>query len=438
MKVDKETEVKDSKFIYRQNTPEHKRELTYDYKRCNGCTLCIKLCPEEALEPGPLHEIATGLDAPPVLVDADKCSFCGMCAALCPVHAMNMTIDDQDILTMEEYPNLDLHIDVNTSCLPCMLCEKTCPQDAIELNLDLPKKEDIAPFEEEHKGSINIDMDKCNYCGVCAEFCDALVLVEKEEDAVTPVDMLPFQDLVVDESKCDYCKICEDLCPEDAIKVEGELRIDKIPEIKGSITIDESKCAHSGWCMKICPYEAVETGPPFEGEIELIERNLGECDPIGCHACFNVCPTNAWYIPKEGKIAVDKDLCIHCGACEEACHLDAIKVTRSQVHHTSLSERPWTESWREAIEAIQTGILERPELERTLSPPEKKHEVIEHVPAIPEIDEKLLAQTKTKIQPLLSALNDIKTRRLWEKEEMQAAPAKILERTVKKQKKVPQ
>ncbi len=68
-------EVEDSHIKCKQKTAETEKILDYDYKKCAGCTVCVVLCPKQALQEGPLKEIATGLDAPPILIDVDACVF---------------------------------------------------------------------------------------------------------------------------------------------------------------------------------------------------------------------------------------------------------------------------------------------------------------------------------------------------------------------------
>ncbi|MCJ7444757.1 MAG: 4Fe-4S dicluster domain-containing protein [Methanotrichaceae archaeon] len=94
IEIKKDMEVDDSHIICKQKTDETEKILDYDYKRCAGCTICIVLCPKKALQEGPLKEIATGLDAPPILIDIDECVFCGMCVNFCPVRAFKMTINE--------------------------------------------------------------------------------------------------------------------------------------------------------------------------------------------------------------------------------------------------------------------------------------------------------------------------------------------------------
>ena len=46
---------------------------------------------------------------------------------------------------------------------------------------------------------------------------------------------------------------------------------------------------------------------------------------VGCGACQEACPGEAIEI-KDGKAVVDEDKCLSCGACEGECPQEAIKV----------------------------------------------------------------------------------------------------------------
>src|SRR3989304_10565112 len=161
LEVTVDSEVDGTHFLFTQKTSKSKKVLDYDYKRCNGCGICIEICPRKAIEAGPIIEIATGLDAPPVIVDHTKCSFCGMCAAFCPVRAFRMTLNDKDIFELAEFPHLDSGVIFNDKCLPCLLCVKACPEEAISVEFTFPKKETAAPFKSGRKGEIEVDMKKC-------------------------------------------------------------------------------------------------------------------------------------------------------------------------------------------------------------------------------------------------------------------------------------
>jgi 4Fe-4S ferredoxin len=428
LEVAVDSEVSGSHFLFTQRTGKSKKLLDYDYKRCNGCGICIDICPKKCIEPGPLIEIATGLDAPPVIIDHTRCSFCGMCASFCPVRAVRMTRDGKDILELEEFPHLDSSVIFNDKCLPCLICRKSCPEEAISVEFTFPKKETLAPFKPGKKGEIEIDMKKCTLCGLCADLCPAFILVEKKPEAN---DLMPFQDLLVEKEKCDYCGLCVPFCPEDAIKVKGDFDIEEIkkivPKITGNIKVDDDKCTRCGWCQAVCPYDAAVVTKPFEGEISLIDAKLKGCDPVGCHGCFNVCPSKAWVIPPDKKIDVVRDFCTYCGACEKACHVKAIGVKRTKAKHTGLPEKSWAEDWKRAIDCLTTGERERPDISRTLSV-EKEARKKEEPIVKPEIDAGMRELIDKRIERITSVLGTKQVRRAWEKKDAEQAVVEIKKR----------
>lgn len=428
LEVAVENAVNDSHFLFTQRTGKSKKLLDYDYKRCNGCGICIDVCPKKAIEPGPLIEIATGLDAPPVIIDHTRCSFCGMCASFCPVKAIRMTWDGKDILGLENFPHLDSSVVFNDKCFPCLICKRSCPEEAISVEFTFPKKELLAPFKAGKKGDIEIDMKKCTLCGLCAEFCPAFMMVEKKSKAD---DLLPFQDILVEKEKCDYCGLCVPFCPEEAIKVNGDFDPEEIkkivPKITGTIKVDDNKCTRCGWCQAVCPYDAALVTKPFEGDIELIETKLKGCDPVGCHGCFNVCPSKAWIIPSNKKIDIVRDFCTYCGACEKACHVKAIGVKRIKAKHTPLLESPWMQDWKKAIDCITTGQRNRPDISNTLrveKAARKKEETI----VKPEIDTKLRDLVDKRIKSITSVLGKKQVRRAWEMKDTEKAVGEIRKR----------
>jgi 4Fe-4S ferredoxin len=86
----------------------------------------------------------------------------------------------------------------------------------------------------------------------------------------------------------------------------------------------------------ICPRDAAKVEKVFEGELTL---DTGKC-PSGCSTCVDVCPCNALYLPlveeaghKPGKLAYNKDFCMYCGACVNACPADGpLRMKRSKIN----------------------------------------------------------------------------------------------------------
>jgi len=360
-----------------------------------------------------------------------------------------------DFIRQEQYPRLLAEAQPNEKCLPCLLCEPVCPTGAIKVTFN-KTREDYGPLRSGIKGNIAADSEKCNLCGRCARFCKAFLLLDRDatERAKDPRNLKPYEQLLVDEELCDYCGLCVPLCPEEAIAVEGEPLPVKLLEganggaaedkkyfekdsetgFKGNIEVDRDLCIGCGKCAQICPYEAMDIKKPFEGEIRLIEKNLVRCDPLGCQACFNVCPAKCWYVDERGKAAPVKDQCIFCGACEKACPVSAIQVERSDVRHTEIKETPWAEEWKQAISAIKTGERLRPDVSGAVSPPEIERQPMP-APEKPKIDEQLLRLVDEALEPLEGLLSKAKVRQILEKEPPEEASRKIVQRLQKEKEK---
>jgi 4Fe-4S ferredoxin len=338
-----------------------------------------------------------------------------------------------DFIKQEQYPRLLAEAKLNEKCLPCLLCEPVCPTGAINVSFN-KTREDDGPLRSGINGKIAVDSEKCNLCGRCAKFCKAFLLLDRDEKerAKDPRNLVPYEQLLVDEELCDYCGLCVSLCPEEAIKVEGEpLDVAGVPEgekeFAGKIEIDQDLCIGCGRCAQVCPYEAMDIKKPFVGEIKMVEKNLVRCDPLGCQACFNVCPAKCWYVDERGKAAPVKDQCIFCGACEKACPVSAIAVERSDVSHTEIKETPWAEEWKQAISAIKTGERLRPDVSGAVSPPEIERQPMP-APEKPKIDPELLRLVDEALSPLEDLLKKPKVRQILEKEPAEEAIRKIGER----------
>ncbi len=336
----------------------------------------------------------------------------------------------KDFRNLEQYPKLVAEAVPSEKCLPCVLCEPVCPTKAIKVTFD-KTREDFGPLRKGIEGKISIDLEKCNLCGRCARFCPAFLLMEKGEKEKEPRELVPYEQLLVDEELCDYCGLCAALCPEEAIKVEGKpLDLKEEFEFKGTIEIDKELCIGCGRCALVCPYEAVEAKKPFEGEIRLIEKNLVKCDPLGCQACFNVCPAKCWYVDERGKAAPVKEQCIFCGACALACPVSAIEVKRTGVSTTEVKETPWAEEWKDAISSIITGERQRPDVSKAVAPPDIERPPLP-APEKPKVEPELLRLVEERLKPLEPMLRKPKVRSIVERETPEEASAKIVERLKK-------
>lgn len=104
------------------------------------------------------------------------------------------------------------------------------------------------------------------------------------------------------------------------------------------MVIDIDKCWGCKACQVACKQE--HGIPEGSGNIDVIkieqrdEQNNLYCDfiPVLCNQCdspecMEVCPTEAIYRDDEGLVALNRDLCITCGACVEACSYGGVHIT---------------------------------------------------------------------------------------------------------------
>ncbi|MFX1565645.1 MAG: 4Fe-4S dicluster domain-containing protein [Promethearchaeota archaeon] len=346
----------DTNIRYNWKTSLLNKNLKYDLSRCVGCSLCLP-CPWDAIALGPVQEIAAGRleGAPLILIDEDKCTFCGLCDSACLFNAIEARFDD--IPADKQYSRLKgKHELDDEKCAPCVLCAKICPRDAITVDVKVTPKLQLVTYKNleaakrvaegkpDAKGTINIDENKCTWCGLCELLCPECIRIYWSEEKPKPPDFIPAVGIRIDTTQCDYCGLCEKICPSDAVKVTSESapkRTIKDPIVEGSMTIDNGLCVDCTLCAEKCPYDALDVSLPLTGEIKI--ENLEKCDPTGCVNCFNICPTKAIYpTGDKDKIAINKDICVFCGACENACPESVLKVTRDSYHLSQIEKaRDW-------------------------------------------------------------------------------------------------
>ncbi|MCE5297382.1 MAG: 4Fe-4S binding protein [Methanoregulaceae archaeon] len=329
--------------IQEQKLLQQVSNLILNSEVCTGCGICVEACPEEAIALGLVGATRRGAVAyaAPVDIDEVKCSYCGVCVVMCPFNALTLKIDGEErlpIVEKEGFPQYDMVADIDDEkCVRCTICEEVCPRDAIDR--DVPEFEGTRPDAKERqlaiksKTTFKVDDEKCTLCGICGALCPAITVKHKPFTAESgKVE----GEVVWDETKCDACKVCVEACPEECITVEREVESDKI---EGQVDIDQKMCCTCTWCSRSCPTEAITVEKIFEGDIEF---HAEKC-PGGCSTCVEICPANAIYLPSsvpagqmkgkmEPTIAVNKDFCILCGACVNACPgEDIIRLHRTGI-----------------------------------------------------------------------------------------------------------
>jgi len=210
-------------------------------------------------------------------------------------------------------------------CIGCRICEKICPEEAVT-----PLPAVIRNGRLVRKGYVDIDVDKCTFCGECVVLCplNAIKIEMDGKEVVQVVENEVFPILVkrieVDVNKCDpVCKlVCQESCPTEAVQVVVEREEPSGEQKIVEVSIDKQRCIFCKQCEVACPRDAIHVIKPISGFIE-IDTSL--C-PEGCQVCVDVCPSKAIDLDERGKPEVTREFCIYCGACQEVCPEKAIKV----------------------------------------------------------------------------------------------------------------
>lgn len=225
---------------------ERKTLGAYDILRinrnsCIGCSICVKICPQEAINiskavvwEGKIRE--KGI----IDLDLGKCTFCGACAVLCPVNAIERTRNGNlmiPVVDSEVFPTLLKNVTVYIDkCDPsCMFaCKESCPTGAITITSEKDTTGKVSKI-------LNVDVDdkKCIFCQKCEMACPkAAIRVAK-----------PFQGSIDMKTELcpKNCQACVEICPSKAIKFEGT-----------GVKIEKEYCIYCGACQQVCPEKAVQ------------------------------------------------------------------------------------------------------------------------------------------------------------------------------------
>ncbi|MEA2070036.1 MAG: 4Fe-4S binding protein [Asgard group archaeon] len=187
---------KANKVITERKTNYTTTSLILDVDKCQGCNLCWTICPQYAIERGPIGASIRGrTNTPPIRINYYRCVFCGLCAYICPFNALKLEINGKPAQKIREgvsIPKLEgdlvqcqktgeivkksyegeiiLHEEKCPS--GCSTCIDVCPSRCIELPLASKDK----PWENDHK--LQVNHEDCLFCGACVFACPSPGAIE--------------------------------------------------------------------------------------------------------------------------------------------------------------------------------------------------------------------------------------------------------------------
>jgi len=318
----------------------------------NGRTYCNVICPV-----GTALSFLSRIAVFRLVFDSNKCTKCKVCERGCKASC----IDSES-----------MKID-NSRCVNCFNCIENCKFGAIQYSLNGLTK----PAEKKEAATNNVaNPPKANQNGVTrrdlisvfgamavAETIQAPLLyvdggLAKIEDKkiptrktpVVPPGALGAENL---KSHCTACQLCVSACPNGVLRPSSSLATFMQPEMSFERGYCRPECTE---CSRVCPSSAIKpitaadkTAVSIGTAVWINDNCVVNRDGVQCSNCEHHCPTGAIQLiaidPDDSKSlktpAIDKELCIGCGACEYVCParpFSAIYVEGNIRHHTVLKE----------------------------------------------------------------------------------------------------
>lgn len=178
----------------------------------------------------------------------------------------------------------------------------------------------------------------------------AAITDKKIPDRATPIVPPGAQSLRHMAQHCTGCQLCVSVCPNDVLRPSTKLTTLMQPEASYERGYCRPECVK---CSEVCPAGAILKITPADksaiqiGHAVWVKDNcVPLTDGVECGNCARHCPTGAITMvasdpedPYSPKIpAVNTELCIGCGACENLCParpFSAIYV-EGHTHHRTI------------------------------------------------------------------------------------------------------
>lgn len=303
----------------------------------NGRTYCNTICPV-----GTVLGFFSRFSWMKPVIDTDKCVNCGLCGRNCKaacIDTKNHTID-------------------YSRCVSCMDCLEKCHTHAIRYG----RMKKAEPVTSESK---TVDTSRRTFLtgvGVLAATAAvraqektvdgglAAITDKKIPDRATPIVPPGAQSLRHMAQHCTGCQLCVSVCPNDVLRPSTKLTTLMQPEASYERGYCRPECVK---CSEVCPAGAILRITPADksaiqiGHAVWVKDNcVPLTDGVECGNCARHCPTGAITMvasdpedPYSPKIpAVNTELCIGCGACENLCParpFSAIYV-EGHTHHRTI------------------------------------------------------------------------------------------------------
>lgn len=309
-------------------------------------------------------------------IDTEKCRRCGLCGKACKSSCIDM----------------DKHQIDYSRCVVCMDCLENCKEGAIRYgfrygrakspgslpqnqkqhqNLNLNNKYTKNSNKNNDKNmdklgsseSVKSDSSRRGFISATALLAVTLAKAQnnslknrlaperkhrtmQRETRIVPAGSVSLKHF---SNHCTACQLCVNTCPNDVLRPSSRLESFMQPEMSFERGYCRPECSK---CSEVCPAGAIRRITPEEkSSIQIghavidLELCVVNTDGVRCGNCAKHCPSGAILMvlsdrnnPKSLRIpAVNEDVCIGCGACENLCPSSpypAIHIEGHEVHKT--------------------------------------------------------------------------------------------------------
>ena len=243
-------------------------------------------------------------------------------------------------------------------CVGCQIGPAVCPHEALT-HVDAVLEDGRMSVKQ----LVDVDADKCVFCGECVEMCplnaiDMTVNGEVENPVIT-YEAFPTltQSTVFNKDTFDWTRkdFVIDNCPTNVISYDKKEK---------TLVVDDSHCIRCRQC-EVASDGAFIVQQPWKGSVKLQREKCVE----GCLACADICPTRALHVDEAGELVLADYYCIKCGACMQICpvkpEIEEFEVVaedygvKKVVKHQRITNAPelpvLVERWRVAHSEVHSG-----------------------------------------------------------------------------------
>jgi len=273
-----------------------------------GRFFCNTLCPA-----GALLGLISKFSVFRIKISKEKCNSCGLCSNVCKAGCIDCGAKKID----------------NETCIYCFNCLDSCKKDGIKYSYGFFKRK-TDKTDETKRDFLAKTMTGIITFAIATSpvkvFANSILIKKK-----TPVILPPgAQSMDNFRKKCTSCHLCVASCPTKVLTPAFNgtgLKNFLQPEMNYS----KSYCLYDcNVCSQVCPTGAIRPMPVEKkkriqiGVAKFIQKNCvvyeNETD---CGICNEYCPTKAVIlVPYKNGLGIPfvrENICIGCGACENAC-----------------------------------------------------------------------------------------------------------------------